>query len=95
MDLKFAEYTSYHELKTALAVGRIDAFSADKSILLGYKDDDSVILDDIVCKQEYGMACKLEDKDFCDYLDKVINKMKIEGTLRDLLKKWNLEAGYF
>lgn len=95
MDLKFAEYTSYHELKTALATGRIDVLSADKSILLGYKGDNSIILDDLICKQEYGMACKLEDKDFCDYLNKIIVEMKTDGTLRDLLKKWNLEAGYF
>lgn len=95
INLKFAEYTSYHELKTALATGRIDVFSADKSILFGYKDDSSVILDDLICKQEYGMACKLEDKDFCDYLDKIIGEMKADGTLYDLIKKWKLEAGYF
>ncbi len=95
MDLKFAEYTSYHELKTALATGRIDVFSADKSILFGYSDENSIILDDLICKQEYGIACKLENKDFCDYLNKIIDEIKIDGTLRDLLKKWNLESGYF
>lgn len=95
IDLKFAEYTSYHELKTALAVNRIDVFSADKSILLGYEDEDSTILDDVICKQEYGMACKLEDKDFCDFLNGIISEMKADGTLRNLLKKWNLESNYF
>lgn len=94
IDFNFAEYTSYHELKTALAIGRIDVFSADKSILLGYKDDSNIILNDSICKQEYGMACKLENKNLCEYLSKIINEIKTDGTLRNLLNKWGLESEY-
>ncbi len=92
IDLNFAEYTSYQELKTALDVGRIDVFSADKSILFGYKDENNVILNGSICEQEYGMACKLEDKDFCEYLNRIINEVKTDGTLHNLLSKWDLES---
>ena len=92
IELKFAEYTSYHELKVALATGRIDAFSADKSILHGYQDENTVILNDVICKQDYGAACKLENKVFCEYLNKIIGEIKNEGLLENLIKKWGLES---
>ncbi|MCL2312250.1 MAG: transporter substrate-binding domain-containing protein [Firmicutes bacterium] len=91
IEFNFSEYTSYHELKTALATGRIDAFSADKSILIGYLDENSVILNDAICKQKYSIACKLENKDFCEYLNKIIKKMKNNGQIDTLIKKWNLQ----
>ena len=37
--LKFAEYATYPEIKIALVAARVDAFSVDSSILLGYQDD--------------------------------------------------------
>ena len=46
--LKFAEYATYPEIKIALVAGRVDAFSVDSSILLGYQDDSHLLAADAV-----------------------------------------------
>lgn len=47
--LKFAEYATYPEIKIALVAGRVDAFSVDSSILLGYQDDSTYLLPTQFC----------------------------------------------
>ncbi|STP12685.1 bifunctional adhesin/ABC transporter aspartate /glutamate-binding protein [Helicobacter mustelae] len=54
--IKVDNYPDYPSLKAALVAGRIDAFSVDKSILLGYVDKDSKILKDNFAKQSYDIA---------------------------------------
>ena len=56
--LKFAEYATYPEIKIALVAGRVDAFSVDSSILLGYQDDTTYLLPTQFAPQEYGVATK-------------------------------------
>lgn len=56
--LKFAEYATYPEIKIALVAGRVDAFSVDSSILLGYQDDSTYLLPTQFAPQEYGVATK-------------------------------------
>jgi len=88
---KYSEFNSYPELKTALISGRIDAFSVDKSILLGYVDDSSKILEEDFKPQEYGIASKLDKKDLAKYLDTFIGKIKADGTLTKIITEWKLK----
>lgn len=48
----------YPSIKAALDAKRVDAFSVDKSILLGYVDDKSEILPDSFEPQSYGIVTK-------------------------------------
>jgi len=89
--LKFAEFASYPEINAALASGRVDAFSVDKSILLGYVNESTEILEEGFKPQEYGIACKLDNKDLAKYLDDFISEIKADGTLDTMIEQWNLK----
>ena len=56
--MNFAEYSTYPEIKIALVAGRVDAFSVDSSILKGYLDDSTKLLDTHFAPQEYGVATR-------------------------------------
>ncbi len=90
ISFKFSEFASYPDLKTALTSSRIDAFSVDKSILRGYLDDSTVILDEGFKPQNYGIASKLDKTDLAAYLDGFISKIEADGTLSEIISKWNL-----
>ncbi len=90
ISFKYSEFASYPELKTALISGRIDAFSVDKSILLGYVDDSTMILEEGFKPQNYGIASKLDKKDLAAYLDNFIAEIEADGTLAGIVSKWNL-----
>ena len=83
------EYPDYPSLKVALDSKRIDAFSVDKSILRGYLDDKSVILDDSLEPQEYGIVTRKSDPEWSMFMNNFVreNKDKID----ELAKKWNLK----
>lgn len=87
---QYSEFASYPEINAALASGRVDAFSVDKSILLGYVNESSMILEEGFKPQEYGIACKLSNTDLAAYLDEFIAEIKADGTLDELIANWNL-----
>lgn len=91
ISFKYQELGSYPELKTALTSKRIDAFSVDKSILTGYVDDKTEILDDGFSPQEYGIATKKTNGKLNEKLDELINKWAKDGTLDNIYKEWNLD----
>lgn len=86
--VKFSEFPDYPSIKAALDAKRVDAFSVDKSILLGYVDDRSEILPDSFSPQEYGIVSKKGEDEFAKYIDDFVkaNKEAIEA----LAKKWGL-----
>lgn len=59
-----------------MATKRVDAISGDRSILMGYKDENNIILNDAISKQEYAVTCKLENSELREYLNILINDMK-------------------
>lgn len=88
--VKFDEYATYPEIKAALDSGRVQCFSVDGSILSGYVDDTTVILDERYTPQEYGIASKLDNKDLADYVNGIVHDMKANGELDKLIAKWKL-----
>lgn len=87
--LKFAEYATYPEIKIALVVGRVDAFSVDSSILLGYQDEATYLLPDQFSPQEYGVATA-KGSPYSAPIDEAIAAMEADGTLRALKERWGL-----
>ncbi|UUX33063.1 transporter substrate-binding domain-containing protein [Fundicoccus culcitae] len=87
---KFSELASYPELKTALTSRRIDAFSVDKSILAGYVDDNTEILEIGFAPQEYGVATALSNDELAAYINDLINQWLEDGTLEGLLAEHGL-----
>lgn len=88
--LEFAEYATYPEIKIALVTGRVAAFSVDKSILKGYLDEGTYLLDTELGKQDYGIATSKHDQAFSDSINQTLNEMREDGTLDALKEKWGL-----
>ncbi len=89
--LKFSELAGYPELKAALDSGRVDCFAVDASILNGYVDDSTVILDDRYDPQEYGIASKKDNTELAKVINEVIDDMKSSGELDKLIAKWDIK----
>ena len=88
--MNFAEYSTYPEIKIALVTGRVDAFSVDRSILNGYVDDSTMLLDTQFAPQEYGVATKKSNTALADQIDAAIAAMQDDGTLRGFEERWGL-----
>lgn len=89
--MQFAEYATYPEIKIALVTGRVDAFSVDRSILMGYLDDTTMLLDAQFAPQEYGIATKKDNTELAAQIDDALKNMSEDGTPSALEEKWGLE----
>jgi len=87
VEVKFAEFPTYPNIKTALDSGRIDAFSVDRAILLGYMDDSVMLLPDRFAEQPYGAAVKKGNTALLAVVNAVIGDMQKSGELAKLLAK--------
>ena len=92
ISLVYNEYATYPEIKIALVTGRVDAFSVDTSILKGYLDDGTMLLDTDLGKQDYGIATSKSDPEFSARINELLHEMMEDGTLDELKKKWGLNA---
>jgi len=81
-------YASYPELQNALSTGDIDVFCSDKSILYGYWDDRTVLLDEGILPQPYGIATVLTDKAFAAEIDRLLGELEASGKLAEIINKW-------
>jgi putative glutamine transport system substrate-binding protein len=90
IEVHFLEFSSNPPLMMALLDGQIDGYSIDKSILLGYQNEDTMLLPDGFDPQEYGIATKLANKALGGYLDTLIVTMQEDGILAALLRKWGI-----
>lgn len=84
LSFNFSEYATYPELKAALTASRIDAFAVDKSILSGYVDDQTEILEVGFAPQEYGVTTKLDNKELNDYLNALLAEWEEDGSLAEM-----------
>jgi len=84
------EFVSYPEVKAALIYEMVDAFVTDKSILYGYLDEDSVLLEAGFNPQQYGIACKLGNNKLAGRIESLLDTMEKNGELSVLFKKWGL-----
>lgn len=88
ISVKFSEFPDYPSIKAALDAKRVDAFSVDKSILLGYVDEKSEILPDSFSPQEYGIVSKKSNTKLATFIDEFV--MQNEALLQELTTKWQL-----
>ncbi|WEV45036.1 transporter substrate-binding domain-containing protein [Streptococcaceae bacterium ESL0687] len=91
ISFKYTELSDYPSLKLSLTAGRIDAFAVDKSILTGYVDNETEILDIGFAPQKYGIASKKSNTDLNDYMNQLLEKWRQDGTLDKLYTKYNLK----
>ncbi|MDR0861541.1 MAG: transporter substrate-binding domain-containing protein [Oscillospiraceae bacterium] len=90
ISVTFEEFASYPEIKAALDSTRVDVFSVDRSILRGYLDSTTTLLDDQFSPQPYGIATKLTQKEYSEYIDSLIQKWLADGTIASLCAKYGI-----
>ncbi len=94
-EANFSEYATYPEIKTALDSNRVDAFCVDGSILSGYLDDTVEILDNIrFSPQQYGIATKLSNTGWAEYLDSMINIWLASGSIDQIIADNGVTPSY-
>ena len=81
-------FASYPEIKDALVADFVDVFAGDRSILLGYLDENLVILEEGFDPQQYGIATKLSNKALSNYVDSHFQVMKNDGTYEEIMERW-------
>lgn len=91
MKVSFLEFGTYAEVKTALDAGRIDVYSIDVAILMGYMDDSVEILSDRYAPQLYGAATKKNNTALAKLINDTFADMKKSGEMDKLLSKWGLK----
>ncbi len=71
----FMEFTSYSDMFKALKDGRVDVMSVDVSILNGYLDNETKILDDRFAGQHYGGAVTMEHAELIEYVNAAVAEL--------------------
>ena len=89
--MSYQEFTSYPEVNAALIAGKVDAFAGDKSILRGYKSEGTHIIEEGFNTQEYGIAVAKNNTDLAKYIDDLMNNIKQDGRLEEILNRWGYE----
>jgi putative glutamine transport system substrate-binding protein len=84
------EFSDYPEIKEALEKGIVDVFLADRSILHGYEDEHTIILPDAFAPQYYGIVCRKNDAALAAYVETLVAKWLLDGTIDELIKKTGL-----
>ena len=87
----FLEFATYPEIKAALDSGRVDCFSVDGAILMGYLDDSTTILADSFSPQDYGVASKLGNTGLAKLVNDTIAELKKSGELAKMIQKWGIK----
>lgn len=98
---KLDAYDSQATLMTAVNMGKVDAVVTD-GIVAGYtlSSDSSLKLKllspyEAEASGQIGAAVRFEDKAFLEEVNQVLNDMKEDGTLLEILKDYGLTEDYF
>ncbi len=88
-------FPDYPSIKAALDAGQVQAFCVDGSILTGYLDAGTVLVNSTrFAPQYYGIATKLTNKGLAGYVDNLIQKWLADGTIAKLIKKHNVPPSF-
>jgi polar amino acid transport system substrate-binding protein len=87
---KMLEVTDRTECLVALQDGRVDAVTADDTILYGFKAQDRTteILEKRLSVEPYGLAINKGQPDLVRFVNGVLERMRANSTLSDLEVKW-------
>jgi len=92
-DATILEFENYTDAFTALKAGQGDTLTTDNAILYGMASQDAnfQVVGGTFTDEPYGIAMKLGDTQFTDYVNSFLKDLKSSGEYDKLLKKWNLE----
>lgn len=85
----FEQFGDYPAISNAMAVGTVDAFCVDKSILANFKTDDRGYIEDTFAPQNYGVATR-KNSELSAPIEELITKWLSDGTIDGLITEFNL-----
>lgn len=88
--VSFSEYESYAQLKTALSIGEIDVFCADKPILGRFLNETVELIPQEFAPQPYGIITKYGNKELAAFIDACVKKWLVDGTIASLVERFRL-----
>ena len=93
--VKMVEVANRTECLVALQEGRVDAITADNTILYGFKRQDRTteILPVELSDEPYGLAFNTAHPDFVRFVNAVLQQNRDDGTLERLANDWGRQAG--
>ncbi len=91
---KIVGYKDYSSAFQAFKEGKADAISTDDTILSGFLADNNTgfrMLKNRISREPYAVGIKQQDdKKLKNALDVIVTRMKKDGTINSLKKKWHL-----
>ncbi|WP_299419826.1 transporter substrate-binding domain-containing protein [uncultured Shimia sp.] len=89
------EFNTPDETIAAVNAGEVDAVMADKDFLAPFvAETDLTFIEDVYLGGGIGMAFRESDDDLRGKFDAAIASMKADGSLNDLLDKWEIEGKF-
>ncbi len=70
--------------------GAVDAITGDDTVLAGFKAQDhyAIVIGDRFSDEPYGLAMSLKHRDFVEFVNSLLERMRSDGTLARLYCKW-------
>lgn len=92
---KFQYFNSILDAAIAVKQGKVDAAAYDEPILknIAAKTPGLIVLSEMLTKDDYGFAVRLEDKDLKSAIDSLVLEGKANGDYKKMLERWLPEAG--
>lgn len=94
-DATFNYYDSALDACLAVKAGEADAAAYDEPILrnIAAKNEGLTVLPDMITVDDYGFAVQLGNIDFKAAVDRVVARLKSDGTYDQMLDRWLPEKG--
>lgn len=92
-EYKVQSFKTGSEAVSALTSGKVDAVVIDNAVataLSAEQNGKTAVLDEALTEETYAIATKLGNTELVDKLNKAIAKLKEDGTLNEIFKKYDL-----
>lgn len=92
---KFQYFNSVLDAAIAVRQGKAEVAAYDEPILknIAAKNDGLRVLPEMITKDNYGFAVRIDDKDLKNAIDSEVNDLKSSGQYDQMLKRWLPEQG--
>jgi polar amino acid transport system substrate-binding protein len=92
---KFQYFNSVLDAAIAVKQGKVDAAAYDEPILrnIAAKNSGLLVLPDMITKDNYGFAVRLEDNDLKNTIDEVVKELKTSGNYESMIQRWLPKEG--
>jgi len=89
--IEIVSYEGNEEPYSDLEAGRIDGVLLDDVIVARYANRPTLHVVEDVRSGFYAAACRKQDADLCDAVDRAIDQLAASGELRRILARWHVD----